>query len=73
MHYIPVLILDEDETPNHDSMTLKSFLEIIDFHIKNRGVKPEEVFVKISSTTYEDDSSGDIAFGQIEFFEKRDG
>lgn len=73
MQYIPVLILDEDETPNHDSMTLKSFLEIIDFHINNRGVKPEEVFVKISTENYKDDAGFDIPLGQIEFFEKRDG
>lgn len=72
--YIPILILDEDDTPKNDSMTLKEFLEIIDRHTKNViGANPENIYVTVKAQEYEDydTTDGFIYIGEISFSVKR--
>lgn len=72
--YIPILILDEDDTPKNDSMTLKEFLEIIDQYTKNiKDANPENIYVTIKANEYEDFGGVDpfIYIGEIAFSVKK--
>lgn len=71
MQYIPVLILDEDDTPFKTSMSLKSFLEEIENHTKNIRADPEDFFVQIGLEEYEDDYGHMMPIGQISFYVKK--
>lgn len=72
--YIPILILDEDDTPKNDSVSLRDFLETIDYHVKNvKGATPDNVFVHLKTVEYEDDDFFELAMAEISFSVKKDG
>lgn len=62
--FIPILILDENETPTKTSMTLQRFLEIIEYHRANFGTNPNNVFVQIDV-----DDADELAY--VGFYVKR--
>lgn len=69
--YIPILIMDEDDTSNHGALTLQEFLDVIEEHRSNAGVDPEDVFVKITTEEYDDEELGLTEMGTIEFLVKK--
>jgi len=70
--YIPILIIDEDDTMQHESMSLREFLEEIDSHVKNvDGATPDNVFVNLKTVEYEDDDFFELVMSQISFSVKK--
>lgn len=71
--YIPILIMDEDDTPKNYSMSLREFLETIDYHVKNvNGATPDNVFVNLTTVEYENDDFFELAMAEISFSVKKD-
>ncbi len=72
MRYEPFLILDEDDTPRHDTMTVSVFMEtILKFLVKN-GIDANKAYVKIGVTPFEEGGFEEW-MGEIRFLEKIDG
>lgn len=73
MKYIPILILDQDDTPLNDSMSLHEFLEEIHRHVANvDGATLDNVFVTLHTVEYEDENFYDSTFAEIQFSMRRD-
>ncbi len=62
--YREILILDEFDLPNSNSITLSQFLEIINQHVDNVGKSHDEIFVTIGSSDayYDEPVSAEIKF-----------
>lgn len=70
--YVPILVIDEDDTPHNESMSLREFLEEIDRHVKNvEGATPDNVFVNIKNVIYDDDDFYELALAEINFSVKK--
>lgn len=69
--YVPILIMDEDDTPSNNLMSLNDFLKDINFHVEAINAKLEDVFVKITTEDYEDFTGGNHSMGTIEFLVKK--
>lgn len=70
--YIPIFIMDEDDTPLQESFTLREFLEEIDNHVKNvDGATPDNVYVTINKVDYEDDNVYELSIAEIKFSIKK--
>lgn len=70
--YIPILILDEDDTPQNESYSLREFLDEIDRHVKNvNGATLDNVFVKLSRVDYDDDDFYELSMAEISFSVKK--
>lgn len=72
MKYEPILILDEDDTPWNDLLSLKEFYDMINYHIESFNEKPENVFIRISTQVYDEDTVDSVDIGQILFLVKKD-
>lgn len=71
--YIPILILDEDDTTGRESMSLREFLEEIDSHVKNvEGATIDNVFVNLITTDYLDDEFFELSLAELTFSVKKD-
>ena len=71
MSYKTILVMDEDDTPAGDLMSLPEFLDYINERMESANANPEDVFVRMSTPEYVDeDTGGDIYIGQIEFLVK---
>lgn len=70
--YIPIFVMDEDDTTRSESMSLREFLEEIDNHVKNAdGANLDNVFVNVRTAYYEDDEFGEMTMGEISFSVKK--
>lgn len=70
--YIPILIIDEDDTKQNESMSLREFLEEIDAHVKNvNGATLDNVFVKLNTVDYDDDDFYELSIAEISFSVKK--
>lgn len=70
--YIPILIIDEDDTPQNESMSLREFLEEIDSHVKNiDGATLDNVFVNLKTMDYEDEDFYELTLAEISFSVKK--
>lgn len=65
--YIPILILDNDDTPTSEAMSLTEFIAIIDQHVKNCNANPDEVYVTLNAQIFEDEDFFEEAFAEIQF------
>lgn len=70
MSYKTILIMDEDDTPVGDLMSLPEFLDYIGQHKEGASVTDKEVFVRISNREYDEEDGGWITMGQVEFLVK---
>jgi hypothetical protein len=70
--YIPILIINEDDAPQKESMSLREFLEEIDRHVKNvEGATQDNVFVSLCSVDYDDDYFYEMTIAEIRFSVKK--
>jgi hypothetical protein len=70
--YIPILIIDQDDTSQNETMTLREFLAEIDFHVNNvEGATLDNVFVKLDTVDYEDEDFYEISIAEIRFSVKK--
>lgn len=72
INYIPILIIDEDDTMQHESMSLREFLAEIDFHVNNvDGATLDNVFVNLRTVEYEDEDFHELTMAEINFSFKK--
>lgn len=71
--YVPLLILDDEDTPQNESMSLREFLTEIDLHVNNvNGATPDNVFVNLKITDYDDDEFYELSFAELIFSMKKE-
>lgn len=66
-----ILILDSDDMNTEDGLSLKEFIEIINQHVANVNVNPDEVFVKLRIVDYEDDDFFECSVPEILFLARK--
>lgn len=66
--FIPILILDEDDTKTSKSFSVRDLLEEIDFHINNvDGATYDNIYLNITTHEYETDDGWDEMIGEVQF------
>lgn len=70
--YIPILIIDEDDTTQVESMSLREFLAEIDAHVNNvEKATLDNTFINLRTAMYEDDEFGELSMAEIRFLVKK--